>query len=53
MEAAKSRALGGSSNAPASNVTPVASHQTAQSFSHVSSDGKWGWNGTSWVATGK
>jgi hypothetical protein len=26
---------------------------TAQPFTHVSSDGKWGWNGRQWVATGK
>jgi len=38
------------------NSTPAAAaaaRKSQQSFTHVSSDGKWGWNGTQWVATGK
>jgi hypothetical protein len=45
MGAARSRVFGGS----ASPNTPG----PQQPFSHVSSDGKWGWNGVTWVATGR
>ncbi len=32
---------------------PPKQQQPAQNFTATSSDGKWGWNGTAWVGTGK
>jgi hypothetical protein len=46
-EARKAQVLGGKS---AGNNQPAPAQQT---FSHLSASGKYGWNGTSWVATGK
>lgn len=46
MSAARSRVFGGGAASP---NTPG----PQQPFSHVSSDGKWGWNGVTWVATGR
>ena len=35
------------------NASTVIPPGPQQPFTHISSDGKWGWNGTKWVATGK